>query len=99
LCFRDVAEQLGEIIKLCLDNAKDPLLNTVGVLKSNWRNVRNILHDEGRIATTPDILPPLYVLKLGQFYFEVPPKDVVKPNFRTPPMVFHVRQGAVAKDI
>jgi hypothetical protein len=55
--------------------------------------------DEGRIATTPDILPPLYVLKLGQFCFEVPPADDVKPNFRTPPMVFHVRRGAAAKDI
>jgi hypothetical protein len=55
--------------------------------------------DEGRIATTPDILPPPYVLKLGQFCFEVPPEDDVKPNFRTPPMLFHVRQGAAAKDI
>jgi hypothetical protein len=41
--FRDAAEQLGEIIKLCLDSAKDPLLDTVGVLESNWRNVRNVL--------------------------------------------------------
>jgi hypothetical protein len=55
--------------------------------------------DEGRIATTPDILPPPYVLKLGQFSFEVPPKDDVKTNFRTPPMVFHVRRGATAKYI
>jgi hypothetical protein len=47
--------------------------------------------DEGRIATTPDIFPPPYVLKLGQFYIEVPPEDDVKPNFRTPPMMFHVR--------
>jgi hypothetical protein len=55
--------------------------------------------DEGRIATTPDILPPSYVLKLGQFCFEVPPEEDVKPNFRTPPMVFHVYRGAAAKDI
>jgi hypothetical protein len=55
--------------------------------------------DEGRIATTPDILPPPYVLKLGQFCFEVPPEDDVKPNFRTPLMLFHVRRGATAKDI
>jgi hypothetical protein len=55
--------------------------------------------DEERIATTPDILPPPYVLKLGQFCFEVPPEDDVKPNFCTPPMVFHVRQGFAAKDI
>jgi hypothetical protein len=55
--------------------------------------------DKGSIATTPNILPPPYVLKLGQFYFEVPPEDAVKPNFQTPPMMFHVRQGATAKDI
>jgi hypothetical protein len=41
--FRDAVEQLGEIIKLRLDIAKDPLLDTVGVLESNWRNVRNVL--------------------------------------------------------
>jgi hypothetical protein len=58
-----------------------------------------ILFDKGSIATTPNIFPPPYVLKLGQFCFEVPPEDDVKPNFRTPPMEFHVRRGAVAKDI
>jgi hypothetical protein len=41
--LRDAAEQLGEIIKLCMDSAKDPLLDIVGVLESNWRNVRNVL--------------------------------------------------------
>jgi hypothetical protein len=55
--------------------------------------------DEGRIATTPDIFPPPYVLKLGQFCFEVPSEDDVKPNFRTPPMVFHIHRGAAANDI
>jgi hypothetical protein len=55
--------------------------------------------DKGSIATTPTILPPPYVLKLGQFCFEVPPEDDVKPNFRTPPMEFHGRRGAAAKDI
>jgi hypothetical protein len=55
--------------------------------------------DEGSIATTPNILLPPYVLKLGQFCVEVPHEDDVKPNFRTPPMMFHVRQGATAKDI
>jgi hypothetical protein len=55
--------------------------------------------DKGSIATTPTILPPPYVLKLGQFCIEVPPQDDVKPNFRTPPMEFHVRRGAAAKDI
>jgi hypothetical protein len=44
-------------------------------------------------------LPPPYVLKLGQFCFEVPPEDAVKPNFQTPLMMFHVRQGAAARDI
>jgi hypothetical protein len=55
--------------------------------------------DKWSIATTPNILPPPYVLKLGQFCFEVPLEDDVKPNFRTPPMEFHVRRGAAAKDI
>jgi hypothetical protein len=55
--------------------------------------------DTGSIATTPNILPPPYVLKLRQFCFKVPPEDDVKQNFRTPPMMFHVRQGAAAKDI
>jgi hypothetical protein len=55
--------------------------------------------DKGGIATTPTILPPPYVLKLGQFCFEVPLEDDVKPNFRTPPMEFHGRRGATAKDI
>jgi hypothetical protein len=57
------------------------------------------LDDKGSIATTPTILPPPYVLKIGQFCFEVPPEDDVKPNFRTPPMEFHGRRGAIAKDI
>jgi hypothetical protein len=55
--------------------------------------------DKGSIATSPNIVPPPYVLKLGQFCFEVPPDDDVKSNFGTPPMMFHVRQGAAAKDI
>jgi hypothetical protein len=55
--------------------------------------------DKGSIATTPNILPPPYVLKLGKFFFEVQPEDAMKPNFRTPPMIFHVCQGAAAKDI
>jgi hypothetical protein len=54
---------------------------------------------EVRIATTPDILPPPYVMKLGQFCFEVPLEDDVKPTFHTPPMVFHVHRGAAAKAI
>jgi hypothetical protein len=57
------------------------------------------LDDKGSIATTPNILPPPYVLKLGQFCFEVPPEDDVKPYFHTPPIEFHVRRGAAAKDI
>jgi hypothetical protein len=47
--------------------------------------------DKGSIATTPTILPPPYVLKHGQFYFEEPLEDDVKPNFCTPPMEFHGR--------
>jgi hypothetical protein len=53
--FRDAAEQLGEIIKLHLDNTKDPLLDTVGVLESNRKNFRNILQQ------TCHMLPRLFV--------------------------------------
>jgi predicted Holliday junction resolvase-like endonuclease len=53
--FPNAAEQLGEIIKLHLDCAKDPLLDTVGVLESNWKNVRNILQN------TCHLLPRLFV--------------------------------------
>jgi hypothetical protein len=39
LYFRDAAEQLGEVMKLRLECAKDPLLNSVDVFESNWRIV------------------------------------------------------------
>jgi hypothetical protein len=53
--FRDPAEQLGEIIKLHLDSAKDPLLDIVSVLESNWKNVRNVLQQ------TRHVLPHLFI--------------------------------------
>jgi hypothetical protein len=53
--FYDAAEQLGEIIKLCLNNIKDPLLDTVGILESNWKNVGNVLQQ------THHVLPRLFV--------------------------------------
>jgi hypothetical protein len=43
LYFPDAAEQLGEVMKLCLECAKDPLLDSVDVLESNRRVVRYIL--------------------------------------------------------
>jgi hypothetical protein len=52
--FCDAAEQLGEIIKLRLDSAKDLLLDNVGVLESNWRNARNVLQQ------TRHVLPRLF---------------------------------------
>jgi Flp pilus assembly protein TadB len=35
LYFCDAAEQLGKVMKLCLECAKDPLLDLVDVLESN----------------------------------------------------------------
>jgi Fe2+ transport system protein B len=35
LHFRDAAEQLREVMKLCLECTKDPLLDSVDVLESN----------------------------------------------------------------
>jgi hypothetical protein len=37
LYFCDAAEKLGEVWKLRLESAKDPLLDAVEVLESNWR--------------------------------------------------------------
>jgi hypothetical protein len=53
--FDDAVEHLGEIIKLHLDSTKDPLLDTIGVLESNWRNVRNVLQQNRHV------LPRLFV--------------------------------------
>jgi hypothetical protein len=41
--FCDASEQLGEVWKLWLESAKDPLLDAVDVLESNWRLVRDVL--------------------------------------------------------
>jgi hypothetical protein len=43
LFFHDAAEQLGEVMKLRLECAKDPLLDSFDVLESNWRIVRDVL--------------------------------------------------------
>jgi hypothetical protein len=43
LLFRDAAEQLGEVIKLRVGAAKEPLLDVIGVLESNCRNARFVL--------------------------------------------------------
>jgi hypothetical protein len=39
LYSRDAAKQLGEVRKLRLECAKDPLLDSIDVLESNWRVV------------------------------------------------------------
>jgi hypothetical protein len=39
LFFCDAADQLGEVMKLHLECAKDPLLDSVDFLESNWRIV------------------------------------------------------------
>jgi hypothetical protein len=43
LSFRDTGEQLGEVWKLRLESTKDPLLDSVDMLESNWRLVRDVL--------------------------------------------------------
>jgi hypothetical protein len=55
LYFRDAAEQLAEVMKLHLESAKEPLLDSVNVLELNWRNVRDVLQQ------TRHVLPPLFV--------------------------------------
>jgi hypothetical protein len=71
LYFHDVAEQLGEVIKLRLGNTKDPLLDTIGVLESNRRNIRNVLQQISHV------LPRLFV---GLFPKEK--KDMPTGNLR-----------------
>jgi hypothetical protein len=39
LYFYDATEELGEVRKLCIECATDPLLDSVHVLESNWRVV------------------------------------------------------------
>ena len=55
--------------------------------------------DEGRVHVTHSTSPPPCVLKLGQFCVEVPPKDEVKPTFRTPPMKLRFGHGVATKYI
>jgi hypothetical protein len=51
LCFRDAAEQLGEVWKLQLESAKDTLLDSVDVLESNWRLARDVLQRTHHVLT------------------------------------------------
>jgi hypothetical protein len=55
LYFCDAAEQLGEVMKLRLQCDKDPLLDLIDVLESNWRIVQDILQ------WTRHVLPHLFV--------------------------------------
>jgi hypothetical protein len=43
LYFYDAAEKLGEVWKLRQGSAKDPLLDVVDVLESNWKLARDVL--------------------------------------------------------
>jgi hypothetical protein len=70
--FYDAAEQLGDIIKLHLDSAKDPLLDTVGVLESNWKNVRKILQK------IRHMLPRLFVRLFPKKKDEMPDGNLSK---------------------
>jgi hypothetical protein len=43
LYFCDAAEKLGEVWKLQQRSAKDPLLDVVDVLESNWKLAQDVL--------------------------------------------------------
>jgi hypothetical protein len=51
LYSHDAAEQLGEVWKLRLESAKDPLLHSVGVLESNWWLARDVLQRTRHVLT------------------------------------------------
>jgi hypothetical protein len=55
LYFRDAAEQVGEVWKLRLESAKEPLLDSVDVLESKWRLVQDV------VQQTRHVLPRLFV--------------------------------------
>jgi hypothetical protein len=40
---RAAAEKIGEVYRLCADEAEDPLLDVVDVLESNYRNTKDVL--------------------------------------------------------
>jgi hypothetical protein len=43
LYFCDAAEKLGEVWRLWQGNPKDPLLDSVDVLESNWKLAQDVL--------------------------------------------------------
>jgi hypothetical protein len=51
LCFHHAADKLGEVWKLWLESAKDPLLDSVEVLESNWRLARDVLQQTHHVLT------------------------------------------------
>jgi hypothetical protein len=51
LYFWDAAEKLGEVLKLWQESAKDPLLDVVEVLESNWRLARDVLQRTRHVLT------------------------------------------------
>jgi hypothetical protein len=51
LYFYDVAEKLGEVWKLWQESAKDPLLDAVEVLESNWGLAQDVLQRTRHVLT------------------------------------------------
>jgi hypothetical protein len=51
LYFCDAVEKLGEVWKLRQESAKDPLLDAVQVLESNWRLARDVLQRARHVLT------------------------------------------------
>jgi hypothetical protein len=51
LYFCDAALKLGELWKLWQESAKDPLLDAVEVLESNWRLARDVLQRTRHVLT------------------------------------------------
>lgn len=62
-------------------------LREVRLLQGADRSVLVRQVDEGRISITPAISPIPYILKFGSFCVDIPTKEEVKPNFRTPPVL------------
>jgi hypothetical protein len=80
LYFCDAVEQLGEVWKLWLESAKDPLLDLVDVMESNWRLVRDVLQRTRHVL--PRLFVRLFPKKEGQDWWRIDYTSLGTPRGR-----------------
>jgi hypothetical protein len=72
LYFCDAADKLGEVWRLWQGNSKDPLLDSVDVLESNWKLARDVLQQ------TRHVLICMFVGLFPKKRNEMPAKNLRK---------------------